>query len=326
MAEDPKDAGGAPTETPAELTAMLDLLDRDPALETELPTPTKTPDPVASDDEAPDDADDVAADDEDEAPAPAPTTKRKLKVGEDEVDEDEVLEWKRSGLRQQDYTRKTQAVAERQKTLDAEQARVLADKEQYATLVKQAEEIVKGSAAEPDWETLRKTVTPAQFDEQWRNWQVYERRLSKIADERQRAEAEATKEREKVTARRREVFQERLLEVIPEWQDEAAAKKDGAKILAHAEKLGFTRQELQGIDRPELLLLLRDAADMAALREQLKSRRQHPAGKKAAAVGAQRAGAATPEGVARTPAARAAARLKKSGLVEDAAILFEGLL
>lgn len=331
MADGTEGTTGAATEAPSELAQMLDLLTGDGEIVDQGKTTTEgsAEDSEAARKAAAEAAEDDAGDSDegDEgSEATQSTAKRKLKVGDDEVDEDEVLEWKKGNLRQQDYTRKTQAVAERQKKLETEESSVLAEKERYATLVKQAEELLRGATAEPDWDKLRTTLKPAEFDEQWRAWQLHERRLTKVAEERQKAEAEVAKDREKQAQRRRETFQERLLEVVPEWKDEKILQADGPKIIAYAEKLGFTRQELQAIDRPELLRMLRDAAEMASLREQVAARRTQPKGKRAAESGALRPGSRNEQPLPKSAVERAAKRLRETGSEDAAAAFFRELL
>lgn len=237
------------------------------------PAPDKEDEADEPDQTPPDDEDDEEIDDE-----PVPAAKRKLKVGEEEVDEDEVV---KGYLRQSDYTRKTQAVAEQRKKFETEDLpRVQAAEKQYADRLKELETAIKAvTPQEPDWDKLR-TEHPEDFPRILGEWQVHERRMAKLAEARKEADAKVAETTRENANRAAKAAAERLLELIPEWKTEAKMKEDAQAIVKMVEPLGITREELAGLQRPELYVLLRKAAQFDALQAEIQAGKV-PATKKA---------------------------------------------
>lgn len=245
-----------------------------------LPTKERSPAPAdddleeqdedADEHEEPDDTPPEEDDeDEDSAPAPAPTTKRKLKVGEDEVDEDEVV---KGYLRQSDYTRKTQALADQRKKFEAEDLpKVQAAEKQYAERLQELEAAIKQvTPQEPDWEKLR-AEHPEDFSRILGEWQLHEKRMANLAQARKEADAKVAETERQKAERASTAAAERLLELIPEWKTEATMKADAQAIVKMVEPLGITKEELAGLQRPELYVLLRKAAQFDALQAEIKA-------------------------------------------------------
>ncbi|HET7111736.1 MAG TPA: hypothetical protein VFI41_12765 [Gemmatimonadales bacterium] len=217
-------------------------------------------------------------DDEELDDAPAPAPKRKLKVGEDEVDEEEVV---KGYLRQSDYTRKTQALAEQRKKFESEDLpKVRAAEQQYAERLQELETAIKAvTPQEPDWDTLRKEH-PEEFPRILGEWQVHERRMQKLADARKEADAKVAENQRLQAEAASAAAAERLLELIPDWKTEATMKADAQAIVKLVEPLGITKQELAGMQRPELYVILRKAAQFDALQADIQAGKV-PASKKA---------------------------------------------
>lgn len=268
---------------------------------------------AASEAQSEGEASDDAGEDSSEATPPA---KRKLKVGEDELDEDEVV---KGYLRQSDYTKKTQALAEERKKLEQEELpKVRTLIEQYAQQLKVLETAVREqSPAEPDWVKLRGEVTADEFAARWAEWQQHERQLTKLAEKRKEAETAVAAERERVAAERAKAGYERLLELIPDWKDKAKGTAERQQILEYVEPLGITKAQLAQVDMPELFVVLRDAAAYAQLKKQGKTLVAQ--GSKAADVPVLRPGGAKSAKPAPSQAQKAIQKAAKTGRVEDAA-------
>ncbi len=126
--------------------------------------------------------------------------------------------------RTQDYTRKTQQVAEARKAAEAELQAVRAEREQYAQLLGALSEQVK-AVAEPqiDWDRLyredpieyvRQREVMRENKEKAAAIQAEQQRLAEIAQQEQMQRFQAVKAKEA----------QALIEAIPSWKDPAKAK------------------------------------------------------------------------------------------------------
>ncbi len=170
-------------------------------------------------------------------------------------------------LMQQDYTRKTQEVAEQRKALEAErqQAQQMSEGEFKARAqIVQIDEALT-EFRQIDWDTWMSRDQPAAQ----RAWMQYQR----LQDERgnaltqyQQIQQERTLQEQRETAERLQKGLSELQAKIPDWSPNKAAA-----LLDFGEKqLGFSRQELNAIDDPRMIIALNLAAQ--ALDKQAASR------------------------------------------------------
>lgn len=158
-----------------------------------------------------------------------------------------------------DYTRKTQKLAEERKAFEAEAATVRATRDQYAEGLKNLEAaLAKMAPPEPDWDRLRKE-DPAEFAASWAEHQRLKEATSQVAAEREKIEREQREESEKQFADFLEGQRTKLLEAIPEWQDNEKASAEKGALMEYARGLGYTDEELGQVYDHRLLLVLRDA-------------------------------------------------------------------
>ena len=223
--------------------------------------------------------------------------------------------------RTQDYTRKTQQLAEARKAAETELQAIRAEREQYAQLLGALSEQVK-TAAEPkiDWDRLykedpieyvRQREVMRENREKAAAIQAEQQRLAEIAQQEQMQQFQAVKAKES----------EALLEALPAWKDPAKAKAEKAMLVEFGQKMGFTPQELGNIFDHRVVLALRKAA----LYDQMQAKRQgiKPVtnnGPRPAKPGAAGRVSQMSESV------RANQRLAKTGRVQDAASAIELLL
>jgi len=223
--------------------------------------------------------------------------------------------------RTQDYTRKTQQVAEVRKAAEAELQAVRAEREQYAQLLGALSEQVK-AAAEPqiDWDRLYRE-DPIEYVRQREVMRDNKERAAAIEAERQRLSQIAQQEQMKQLQTVKVKESQALLEAVPSWKDPAKAKAEKAMLIEFGQKMGFTPQELGNIYDHRVVLALRKAA----LYDQMQAKRQgiKPVtnnGPKPAKPGAAGRVSQMSDSV------RAKQRLAKTGRVEDAASAIELLL
>jgi hypothetical protein len=223
--------------------------------------------------------------------------------------------------RTQDYTRKTQQVAEVRKAAEVELQAIRAEREQYAQLLGALSEQVK-AAAEPqiDWDRLYRE-DPIEYVRQREVMRDNKERAAAIDAEQQRlfqiAQEEQVKQLQTVKVKESHA----LLEAVPSWKDPAKAKAEKTMLIEFGQKMGFTPQELGNIYDHRVVLALRKAA----LYDQMQAKRQviKPVtnnGPRPAKPGAAGRVSQMSDSV------RAKQRLAKTGRVEDAASAIELLL
>lgn len=293
-------------ETPAEETPK-----------TEVEEGSEAPDESPEQDEP---VEESESDEENEEQQPPTPRKHKVKIDgqELEVDEEELL---KGYSRTQDYTRKTQAVAEERKAVLAKQKEILEQGTRYVEGLTQLETALKEAVPqEPNWEALAQD--PAAYMETRKAWDQYQNQLAAVKAEREKAY-------EKVAAAHAEQFQSyldeqkaALVEKLPEWSDAKVAQKETSELREFAESIGFSKPEIDKVYDHRLLLLLRkamlfDRAEKAkpSVREKIDRVKTVTPGPKPSA---------TPKRVAEVTKAKQ--RLAKTGSVSDAATAVELML
>lgn len=223
--------------------------------------------------------------------------------------------------RTQDYTRKTQQVAEMRKQTEIELQAIRAEREQYAQLLGALNQQVT-AAAEPqiDWDRLYQE-DPIEYVRQREVMRENREKAAAIQAEQQRLYEIAQQEHIQQLMAHKAKESQVLVEAIPSWKDPAKAKAEKAMLIEFGQKMGFTPQELGNIYDHRVVLALRKAA----LYDQMQAKRQgiKPVtnnGPKPAKPGA--AGRVSQM----SDAARAKQRLAKTGRVDDAASAIELLL
>lgn len=195
---------------------------------------------------------------EDESQAPEP---RKIKVKVDgqeiEVTEEEAA---KGYSRTADYTRKTQAHAEKVKAFEAEAAAVRDERQRYAQQLAHLDQLLTESVgAEPDWDTLRQG-DPAEFAATYAAWAQHKERVAAVRAERAKAEAKVLADQTEQVKAHLASEAEKLVAAIPEWKDTEKAKAAMTEIAEYARTQGYTDEELGAVMDHRVFKILRDAS------------------------------------------------------------------
>ena len=216
--------------------------------------------------------------------------------------------------RTQDYTRKTQQIAEVRKQTEAELQAVRAEREQYAQLLSALEAQVQ-QVAQPniDWDRLYQE-DPIEWVRQREVMRDNQDKAAAIQSEQQRLAQLSQQEQAQFMSQRLEHEKEALLAAIPDWKDAKKAQAEKALLVEFGQKIGFTPDELKNVVDHRAVLMLRKAA----LYDQMMSKRGNikPVtnnGPRPAKPGA--AGRVSNS----TESVRAQQRVAKTGRVDDAA-------
>lgn len=216
--------------------------------------------------------------------------------------------------RTQDYTRKTQQIAEARKQTEAELQAVRAEREQYAQLLSALESQVQ-QVAQPniDWDRLYQE-DPIEWVRQREVMRENQEKSAAIQSEQQRLAQLSQQEQAQFMQQKLQQEQEALLAAIPDWKDAKKAQAEKALLVEFGQKIGFTPDELKSVVDHRAVLMLRKAA----LYDQMMSKRGNikPVtnnGPRPAKPGA--AGRVSNS----TESVRAQQRVAKTGRVDDAA-------
>jgi hypothetical protein len=222
--------------------------------------------------------------------------------------------------RTQDYTRKTQQVAETRKAVEAEAQAIRAEREQYAQLLGALKQQLESAETPVDMDRLR-DEDPIEWVRQSEIRRQKQEKLAAIQSEQQRLSELAQQQRAQELQAHLASQQEALLQAVPEWKDSKKAQAEKALLVEFGKKIGFSDEELKNVYDHRAVIALRKAAlydQMMSKRGQIKpvvNNGPRPAKPSAAGRVSQT-----------TEATRAKQRLAKTGRVNDAVSAIELLL
>ena len=268
-------------------------------------------------DEEDEELDEEQTDVEEEALQPQTFTV-KVDGQEVEVTQDELIN---GYSRQQDYTRKTQELAQQRKTIEQQQAELAQRDAIYSQLLPKMEAQLKGELAnEPDWNALYED-DPVGYVREKQLWDEKKEKLNAVAAEQQRLQHDAFVKQQEQLKQYVEYGNQKLLEIIPEWQNPEVAAKEKLAISEYAvNTLGYTPEEIQQVYDYRALLGLRNAWLNSKTVEATKKKPTQKAPARVARPGTTNRPKTT------TPVKRAKQRLAKTGKTSDAAKVFEQLI
>lgn len=222
--------------------------------------------------------------------------------------------------RTQDYTRKTQQIAEVRKQVEAETQAVRAERAQYAQLLGALQAQLQATEPQVDLDRLY-NEDPIEWVRQKEILRERQEKAYAIQAEQQRLAQLSRQEQQQAMEQQLIAQKDALLSALPEWKDPKKAKAEKALVVETAKAVGFTEDDLKQVYDHRLVLLLRKAG----LYDQMMSKRQgiKPVvsnGPRPAKPGAAGRVSTT------TESTRAKQRLAKTGRIDDAASAIELLL
>ena len=246
-----------------------------------------------------------------------------------EVDGEEITveELKRGNLRQRDYTRKTQELAETRRQMETQAQEIERERAQYAQMLPALQQRIEQSVEqEPDWDTLYEAdpAMAAKAERQWRK-QNEERnaQLQAVQAEQQRLEQLRYQQQQQFEAQYVEQQREILPEVIPEWRDSKVAAKEASAIRDFLIGEGFSEQDISGLTNATLVKLARKAMLYDRGQTRAKTAKQKP---KQQASKTLKSGSRATQPRPKGQQQQALQRVRQSGRVQDAAAAIKSLL
>ena len=222
--------------------------------------------------------------------------------------------------RTQDYTRKTQQIAETRKAVEAEAAAIRAEREQYAQLLGALKQQLESAEAPVDLDRLY-NEDPIEWVRQRELLRDKQEKLAAIQSEQARLSQLTAQQRAQEMQAHLASQQEALIQAVPEWKDPKKAQAEKALLVEFGKKIGFSEEELKNVYDHRAVIALRKAAlydQMMSKRGQIKPVVNNgPRPAKPSAAGRVST---------TTEATRAKQRLAKTGRVNDAVSAIELLL
>lgn len=321
--------GATIDQTAATFLSMLSGSEPEDRKDGETP-PAQDPEPVTPESEAAEPASDEGnpeseqetPQDQPETPEPEPDLSAKYRTKIDGQEIEVTLEEALKGYsRTQDYTRKTQELADRRKALEGQETALAGENAKVAAYLKQVEEVLAEiTPKEPNWEELRQN-DPAVFAQKWAEWDQHKKEVEVVRQARAEADAAVQRDQMAVLQRHLEAETVKLHEAIPTWKDAAVAKAEKAKMVEYAKGMNFTPEQLAGVTDHRVMLLLHKAMlydASQAKKPEIKARIEKVKTATPGATGSNRPPV--------SDSTRAIQRLAKTGKQDDAAAAFLTML
>ena len=241
--------------------------------------------------------------------------------GEDyEVTLDEAL----AGYqRQQDYTKKTQAIAEDKKQALAEQEAAKNERLQYQQRLEQMLQHQQSSQPqEPDWDNLYE-ADPLEWMKQKENFRSQKERNLELQQEQFRMRQQQEYEQQEQMKTHLSQQHQALIDAVPEWQDQKVMQQEKAQIRDYAvNTLGYSAEEISQVYDARAVQALRHGMIASGLknRGKVKLKSASPA------IRALTPGSAPEQPRKQTSVHKAKIRLAKTGKMSDAEAVFKQLL
>lgn len=222
--------------------------------------------------------------------------------------------------RTEDYTRKTQALAQERKAAQAELESVRTERAQYSQLLTALQaQLQEAQQPNVDMDRLYQE-DPIEWVRQRELQRVNAEKMMAIQAEQSRLAQEQQKETQKAMQQRLMQEKDLLLSAAPELKDPKVAAKAKAEWVEAGKAIGLTEQELNSVTDHRVLLALRKLAAYDSLVNKRQNLKPEQSAKRIAKPGVA---ASKPQS---SQIKQAQQRLKQTGHVRDAASLFEKFL
>jgi len=237
-----------------------------------------------------------------------------------------IEELKNGYQRQADYTRKSQALAEQRKEteqIQSERQRLEQERQMYANGLQMLQEQQSSKLQEfesIDWTAL-KADDPYQYMLKKDEYRDAQEKVQNVQQQQMLIQQEQAEEAQKARAHFVQQEYARLVEALPEWNDqESTIKKD---VQEYARSVGFLPEEINQLADHRSVLVIKKAMEYDKLTTKVAPKKK--AVKKVPKV--QKSGRGnSKEDTAAEAVKQKRARLRKSGKQDDAASIFYDML
>lgn len=316
-----------PTGTIAEAQkAILGLMDSEETPEVEEAEPSEAEIPFEASEETEEEGEELEAEEESEGEITEEEEAEFLfEVDGQELSADEL---RKGYLRQSDYTKKTQSLAEQRKEMESlteqynsQLQQIQAERQQYIQHLQALSENQDIKKFDIDWERLR-LEDPLEYVTKRQEFQEAKEKAEEVKTKAKQAMARSAAEKEQQWAKVVEDEKAKLIAALPEWGETDSQRQLATELRSYAQTQGYSEPEIDSLVDHRSFLVLRKAM----LYDQMQN--ANPKAKKLKGKPKViRAG----KGASRTQAQRDALKtkrnqLKNSGHVRDAAKVFEDFI
>ena len=244
----------------------------------------------------------------------------KVKVDNEEV-EVTLEELQQGYSRTKDYTKKTQALAETRKAVEAERARIEEAKQLRDTYAQRLEVIEKLLAQDQGEENLAelRDSDPIGYAIKIAERSEKEKQLQAVRAEKQKIAQQQESDRQQALQSHLQQEAVKLREMIPEFRDEAKAEIARKDIRTYAKSVGFSDEELSQVYDSRAVKTLYNAM----MYEKLMKGKTDAVKKVQSAPKVLKAGNGGQVNAENDATKRQMQKLKQTGKKSDAAKLFE---
>ena len=257
--------------------------------------------------------------DDDVEEAEEPQKFRVKAAGEErEVTLDELIKSYQLGT---DYTKKSQAVAEERKAVEAERQAVQEAKalrDQYAQRLEMMEQMLKPQDETENLAYLKET-DPIGYSVKVAEMVERDKQLNAVRAERERIAQQQEQERQQQLQQYVAEESQKLVAAVPEFADPAKGETLRKNIREFGKSLGFSDQELAGVYDSRAVLTLYKAMQY----DKLVASKPEVTKKVAQAPKVIKPGVSQPRDSNAEEVKKLKARAKQSGRIADAASVFE---
>ena len=232
-----------------------------------------------------------------------------------------IDELKQGYSRTEDYTRKTQALAQERKAAQAEFEQVRAERQQYAQLLGALHEQLAQAEPQVNLEELYAT-DPIEWMRQKELQRERNEKYIAIQSEQQRLAQIQQAEQQQYQRQYLESQKNALLQAMPQLRDPKVAAQERDRWMDAGKSIGFSDQELSGITDHRMLLALKTIADYRGI----VSKRQQIKPQPKAMAKPSKPGSSNSVSQKGSDIKKSQQRLKQTGNVKDAASLIERFL
>jgi len=314
MSENTTPQGSGPLTVDTAAAAFLGMMDSAEGAESQ-PETEEAPEEYVEADEP------ELVDSEEAEEQPTRTFRVKAAGEEREVTETELIEGYQLGA---DYTKKTQKLAEERKAVEAERAKIQEAtklRDQYAQRLQMMEQFLQQQNKGENLEAL-KEVDPIGYAVKVAEQAQREKQLAILQQEQQRiAQQQQAEQSERLQQHLAEESQ-KLTSLIPGYGDQKTGDQIRKDIREYAKSIGWSDQELANLYDSRAVLSLYQGMKYA----KLQSNKPAIAKKVEAAPKMLKAGTSVPRNAELEQNKKLSQKLKQSGKVRDAALLFEKFL
>jgi len=301
--------------------AFLSMMNQEDGSKQEQPKPvSEANESEAESDESYDESEVEQEDSEDEQEEPQ-TFRVKAAGEEREVTLDELIKSYQLGT---DYTKKSQAVAEERKVVEAErhavqEAKALRD--QYAQQLGIIEQMLNQPQEAEDLDYLKET-DPIGYAVKVAEMSQKEKQLAQVRAQRDYLSQQQEYDRQQQMKQMVSAESEKLVAVLPEFADPARGEVIRKDIRTYGKQVGFSDDELANVFDSRAVLTLYKAMQY----DKLQSAKPGITKKVSEAPKAIKPGVSKPRDSNSEETRKLKARAKSSGSIRDAASVFERFL